>query len=238
MIRYLQKLKAKKGFTLIELIIVMAIIAILIAMTLPAFSNDDAKRMAVNTYASDFYSGLQYNLTRYQKTEAPVSPALAADTNSYLKYDASAGQNILTEKYLYIEACYDRGLKYVNVADRLAALTGVTPTVSDTAFEQQLQNDMEDVINRAEDGYYYALISMEGNYNTIRAVTVHYTEERITDPTPAQLVFVDNSELENGLYCGTCTSDNKKGSYVGTIGTQFLNVSDATNTSPYANNAA
>lgn len=238
MIRYLQNLKGRKGFTLVELIIVIAIIAILLALTLPMFSNDDAKRSSVDTYATDFYAGLQYNLTRYQKTEAPVSPALAADTSSYLKYDADVGQNIFTEDYLYIELYYDRGVKYVNVANRLAALTGVAPAASDTAFEQQLEKDMNEIINQATSGYYYALISMEGTYNNLRAVTVHFTEERITDPTPSLLVFADYAELENGMLCGTCTSDNKKGAYVGEIGTQFLNVSDPTAISPYVNNAA
>ncbi len=227
MIKYLQNLRNKKGFTLVELIVVIAIIAVLAAMIIPMFNNDDAQRRVVNTYASDFFSGLQYNFTRYQKTEADISPTMALD-KTFIKYDASVGQNVLVYPFIYIEAYYDKQLNYVHVNDTFAKLVLDTSTTSNTAFEQQLQNDMSSLVNQAGDGYYYAVVTMNANYNNLKVITVHYTDERITDPTPANLMFVDTSELLNGFYCGTCTSDNTGGAYVGNIGTYFLNVTDAT----------
>lgn len=236
MIRYLQRLKGKKGFTLVELIIVIAIIAILLAFTIPAFNNDDAKRSAVDTYASDFYSGLQYNMTRYQKTEADISPAIKTEvataqlTNSpvYIKFDSTAGQNVLGMPFIYIEAHYDNGLKYVHVGRHMAELVGNSSTSSDTAFEKLLHNDMQDIVNGAGNGYYYAVVTMNNTYNDLKVVTVHFTYDRIKDLTPANLEFVDFSELANGYYCGTCTSDNTGGEFCGAIGTNFLNTEDYT----------
>lgn len=236
MIKYLQDLRNKKGFTLIELIIVIAIIAVLIAITAPLFSSDDATRRAVNTYASDFFTSLQYNMTRYQKTEADLSPTIAAETKaaaaagqtSYIKYDPTVGQNVLGKPFIYIEAYYDQGLQFVHINETLAKLTLDTSTTSNTALEKQLQNDMKELVNQASKGYYYAVVTMNANYNNLKVVTVHYTDQRVTDPTPTNLMFVDESELANGFYCGTCTGDNTSGAYVGNIKTQFLNVKDAT----------
>ncbi len=227
MIKYLQDRRNKKGFTLVELIIVIAIIAVLVAITAPLFTSDDATRMAVNTYASDFFTGLQYNMTRYQKTEADISPALALD-QSFIKFDSTVGQNILTHPFIYIEAHFDNGLQYVHVNETLAQLVLDTSTTSNTAFEKQIQNDMDSLINKEGKGYYYAVVTMNANYNNLKVITAHFTDQRITDPTPTNLMFVDQSELLNGFYCGTCTSDNTSGAYVGNIGTQFLNVSDST----------
>lgn len=240
MIKKLQNLKNKKGFTLVELIIVIAIIAVLLAFTLPAFNSDDAKRRTVNTYASDFYASLQYSFTRYQKTESDLSPALATEQD-YIKYDAKMGQNIIVtqvkdkQAYIYIEARYDKGLQYVHVSDTLQNLLAKTTTVSETNFEQLLQKDLQDIINGATTGYYYAVVTMDDTYSDIKVLTAHYTDERL--PAVADggvyktdnLIFVDTSEIACGSYCGTCSSEqNASGAYVGTIGTYFLNIADPT----------
>lgn len=53
MIQYLQRLKAKKGFTLVELIVVIAIIAILAAILIPLLGGymEEARRQADATEA-------------------------------------------------------------------------------------------------------------------------------------------------------------------------------------------
>lgn len=228
MIKYLQKLRNKKGFTLVELIIVVAIIAVLAAMVIPMFNNDDATRRVVNTYASDFYTGLQFNFTRYQKTEANISPAIAADSPQYIKFDKDAGQNVLTSKFLYIEARYDTELEYVHVKTTFENLTKTAENATVTAFEAQLYNDMKDLVNKAGKGYYYAVVMMNDNYKNLKVLTAHFTDDRVTTIDLDDLMFTDYSELANGFYCGTCTGDDHGGAYVGNIGTNFLNLTDPT----------
>lgn len=249
MIKYLQNLRNKKGFTLVELIIVVAIIAVLAAMVIPMFNNDDAQRRVVNTYASDFFTGLQFNFTRYQKTEADISPAIAAEIAAdiaagktpFMKYDPTVGQNILGMPFIYIEAHYDNELKYVHVNVNLEELLKDTTTTSNTALEQQIHNDMANLINKAGNGYYYAVVTMNANYNNLKVITTHFTDERLPEFTgdvanykKDVLMFIDESELANGFYCGTCTGDNTSGAYVGNIGTYFFNVSDPGNNNLWA----
>ncbi len=246
MIRYLHKLKNKKGFTMAELIIVIAIIAILSAMVFPMFSNDDARRTAVNTYASDFYSSLQYCMTRYQKTDYHINTEMAAEAEIYkadptknpvIIYDANAGQNVLimptgvTSYNLYIEAYYDKGLKYVKVGNSLESLLMDTATTSDIAFERQLEKDLDEIINDADNGYYYAVVNFDtSKYSNFKVLSAHFCEEKLpayTGDTSYRdnLMFIDNSELQCGIICGSCSTDqNSAGNYIGNLGSHLLNV--------------
>lgn len=54
----IQQLKAKKGFTLVELIIVIAIIGVLLALAVPALMSSD-RPTAGKGYAKDFYYAAQ-----------------------------------------------------------------------------------------------------------------------------------------------------------------------------------
>ena len=59
MIRYLQRLKAKKGFTVIELIVVIAIIGVLTAVIVSNAGTDREKKQSAYNAAQDFYSTVQ-----------------------------------------------------------------------------------------------------------------------------------------------------------------------------------
>ena len=249
MIIYLHTMRAKKGFTMVELIVVIAIIAVLAAMVFPLFSNDDAKRDTAEVYASDFYASLQYCMTRYQKTDYHINTEMAQaaadykadDTkNPYIFYDETRGQNIcaiptatMTNYNIYIEAFNDRGIKYVKLAYSFENLLNDTATTSDIAIERLLQTDLEQIVNDMGVGYYYAVVNYDSEFGNFKVLTAHYCEEKLPAITNVgtykndNLMIVDNAELDCGIICGTCSSDrNSTGAYVGSLGTYFLNVDD------------
>lgn len=249
MLRYLHRLREKRGFTIVELIVVIAIIAVLAAMVFPLFSNDDAKRDSAEIYAADFYASLQYCMTRYQKTEyhintdmAKAAADFAADPSKipYVMYDPTKGQNVFympggdTSYNIYIEVSYDKGINFVNVAHSLQELVNENPSSSDIAFEQLLENDLEGIMNEAGAGFYYAVVKYDStNFGNFKVLTAHYCQDALPDCGSAatykndNLMFVDEAQLQCGIICGTCSSDqNATGVYTGTLGTYFLNVDD------------
>ena len=237
-----------------ELIVVIAIVAVLMAMILPIFSSDEAEKQAAETYASDFYASLQYNMTRYQKTEYHLTPELQVLAEKYEKGEAGAepyiifrkdlGGNVFTTKtenackYLYIEVAYEKGIKYVKIASTLGELIGdTTTTTSDAPFEKLLQNDLEEVMNSSVEGHYYAVVmcdykyddkgSVTAGYGDLKVMSAHYCEEVIPSTADKDdLMFVDFSELQCGLLCGTCSSDMDGTSHMGAPKTYLLNISD------------
>ena len=232
MIKYLQGLKKRRGFTMVELIIVIAIIAVLTAITIPLFSNDDAKVQSANIYANDFYTALQYTMTRYQTTDYYLSPKMQQQ-DTLIKYDStnfgnrlgfdSATGNSLVD-YLYIEAKVDNGIEYVHVSALYNTLMTQSESDPPSELARLLKEDLSGIINQSNKGYYYAIVD-EDSYHNLKVLCVNYCEGRLTvsgttDDYLDSIMFVDYGILGNGLIAGTCSScKDSTGRYLGDIGT-------------------
>lgn len=74
MLRFLQRQKAKKGFTIIELIVVIAIFAVLTAVILPQMSTQKARINEARNAAKDFYAAIQTVMNYFSVYDGRVLP--------------------------------------------------------------------------------------------------------------------------------------------------------------------
>lgn len=131
MITYLQKLKAKKGFTLVELIVVVAIIAVLTAILVPTIMNytSDAAKSAANANAK----------TILDSTKIVVS---SLDTE---------GKGIIPAT----------GKKYITGSKTDAKVNVVIPTVDGVSFagsgSTDFEDDLEVALNGLPSGSYFII---------------------------------------------------------------------------------
>lgn len=93
MIGYINRLRAKKGFTMVELIIVIAIIGILMALILPTIFRDD-KPTKAKGYAKAYYYTVQDFMSKKRITDSPVTskahfPELIGEFAFYTTVDKS-----------------------------------------------------------------------------------------------------------------------------------------------------
>ncbi len=99
MIRYLQKLKAEKGFTIIELIVVIAIIAVLAAVILPQISSERSRINEARSAARDFYAAIQTTMSKYSTYDGQLSPKFESDNNlGVVRYYPLMGGNYPFDK--------------------------------------------------------------------------------------------------------------------------------------------
>lgn len=82
MLRFLQRSKAKKGFTIIELIVVIAIIAVMAAIILPMMSSEKSRIRDARSAASDFYAAVQTVMTTLSLYDAPLNSDYAVMEDS------------------------------------------------------------------------------------------------------------------------------------------------------------
>ncbi|MDE7398170.1 MAG: type II secretion system GspH family protein [Oscillospiraceae bacterium] len=187
MIKYLQGLKRKKGFTLVELIVVIAILAVMTTVILLNIDNRRTRIKTANTNASNFYVAIQSAFTRYMTYPGQLSPVFRDNpATPYMKYYKGANGNypydaatagtpipITNDNYpspctLCVEVKVE-GNKVVYVNCENGSVTNVVakPDSDDgSEFGRLLKMEIEKRVEY-QNGYYYAKISCNPKYNSM-----------------------------------------------------------------------
>ena len=262
MIQRLQRLKSKRGFTMIELIVVIAIIAVMAGTVLAGSSGRREKVLEANNTASDFYSAIQAEFIGFQMFDGPITmrllneayvPQIAIPKNGNfggLKYypyakgnypcgEVPAGEDYRTAKpktaHLYVRIYVLGGmLRYVNYANDLANILGMSGSGNSTAeLCRVLEQEMKERI-QYKDGYYYARISYTeptpssmssalspSDYSAV-SVKVDWTAycSKALTSADADNTFKAQNVLSNGAICGVHTANGFTS--LGTTGTSFV----------------
>ncbi len=164
--RTLIRLRNKKGFTLVELIVVLAIIAVLSAIIFPMFLNSGKSQEAV-AKAKNFYFGSQNVMIQF-RADKPEQ-----DTG-YFDYDYSGSTVTIGEgDYLYITAKAESGKGFTEIrlsnlqapddgslADTAQGYTVLqTYSIIDaTSTDHSLLDSFNTFSTDDDHGYYYALV--------------------------------------------------------------------------------
>ena len=172
--RRLMQLKNKKGFTLVELIVVLAMIGVLTAIILPLSMNAGKPQAAV-AKAKSFYFGSQRILIQYRAD----SPELQTGYLSYKK--GAMTYTINTGDYMYICAKAEKNNGFTEL--KLAKLsapadgTAANPATGYTQFQfaaeitaSSTDHSLLDKLNTFstddDEGYYYALVDISKSTDT------------------------------------------------------------------------
>ncbi len=208
MLKYLSALKRKKGFTMVELIVVIAIIAVMAAIGVAALIDyNSSKTIQATANAETFFSSMQLTITRASLTERSLAN-YAADTVDQTKYiEYKDGVNTTNGKYLFVEArLTEQGIKYLHIANFADKLMEQSEARDMTGLEKYISGLLDTTMIDAYDGYFYAVID-----DTFRVDMAHFSNYRL--PACAvgggasydTKILFDDSIYINGEVVGTCS---------------------------------
>ncbi len=175
MIKYLQRLKGKKGFTIVELVVVVAIIAVLITiMSAALLGGNTEKILSANASAEAFFPACQLAFTRAQLTERELVTYESTDTK-FIEYKEGKNQ-IADGKFLFVEAKFEQsgivGLHINYTLNELMARDDFTAAM--TALERYLATNINEYLAESYDGYFYAQVD-----NNFKVVFTHFCDGRL-----------------------------------------------------------
>lgn len=210
MIQYLNRLKSKKGFTMVELIVVVGIIAILITVIgVGSLSGSTERQLAANSNAEAFFSACQLTFTRAQLTERSIV-TYEADKVPIICY--KDGKNSLMDSegsnaspapatYLFLEAkSTEKGFEWLHVSTYFDTLMSKAEDLGMTALESYLMKNLKEYMADSYDGYFYAMIDSD-----FKVTFTHFTEVRLPVYTAGESTsdFVKSMQTYEGKVMGS-----------------------------------
>lgn len=148
MICKINQLRKKKGFTFIELIVVLAIVAIMLGVLIPLLSTNNALEDEAKDYAKAFYSNIQ-ELLMDEKVQGTALPANGTDLTSVNAYS------------LVSVTVYGSGatpvIKFGKVSD-YSALPVIDPTVDTDPWAEFASSLTKLEKYNGKDLYYTAIV--------------------------------------------------------------------------------
>lgn len=198
MVRFLQRLKSRKGFTIIELIVVIVIIAVLAAVILPFLNNERSRIQEARSTAKDFYAAVQTVMSKYSLYDGKLSATYSKNEDlGLMRHYASMGGNYpydkgagitdhqypaATSMYIMVYAKNSR-INTVGVVTRAHSRNTTDPglyqllkresTDRNTEFGRLFTGELEKKLS-FRDGYYYARVDFvpPADKNEINSQTV------------------------------------------------------------------
>lgn len=208
MIKYLHRMKGKKGFTIVELVVVIGIIAVLMTiMAVSLLGGNTEKILSANANAEVFFPACQLAFTRAQLTERELVTYGTSDIK-YIEYKDGANK-IMDGKYLFLEAKFQQsgivGLHIDVTLDGLMSKSDITGSDM-TPLESYFSKNIDEYLAESYDGYFYALID-----NNFKVLFTHYCDGRLPtyssdlDDFRDNLMISDGKVRGNGLILGSCS---------------------------------
>lgn len=197
----MKRLWAKKGFTLVELIVVVALIALLLAIVIPLLSSTSAYESDARDRAQAFYSNVQEAMTEEKVKETALPAATGSKTVVWAEVKgANTTENTGADGSIQSTATVT-----VHIGDVTAALDTEVPEA--TGDWAEFASTVSKLLSTTDiSGNFYAVV--DSKYRVESAFFVRSplaTYERIKDKgysSECHVKFIDGSSKEQEAYMG------------------------------------
>lgn len=205
MIKYLNRIKCKKGFTMVELVVVIIIIGILAAiMTTSLIGGNTEKILSANSNAESFFSAAQLAFTRAQLTERELVNYKSTEPK-LIKYKDGVNQildDLGNAKYMFVEAKFqERGIEWLHLDYTLPGLMSKLEDDEMTKLEQYFASGIGSGLNESYDGYFYAVVD-----NNFKVLFTHFCAVRLPTYSGDKTTFRDSMMISDGKVTGSGTA--------------------------------
>ena len=197
MIKKLQKLKAKKGFTLVELIVVIAIIGVLAAILIPTMLGfvTSSRVTSANSTAAAIKKQIDNFLTDADTAGYGMKQSASAKMNIVFSVDDTGSWTTTLETGAYTPSDYKASDTFKNAKEwgETGKATGIKKTTSKATAKnavERLTIDLASVFPDIKNSYIFAYC--EGG----KTLYVAYTADGNTKPTS----MPDEAAFKAGVY--------------------------------------
>ncbi|MCM1167124.1 MAG: type II secretion system GspH family protein [Lachnospiraceae bacterium] len=226
MIKTIHNMRKRRGFTMTELIVVIAVIAILAAMILPSLDTHKAAIDDACSASRDMYNALQSIFTKYSLTEAVLDLRMKDDETAkkefvcfykrvggnYLHKPGVSIEDMPPSLSLYIEVNAEggviKGVRFDNSLSELLTKTNANGAVTAEVLKRDLESRVD-----VHDGYYYAEVrylaasapspgAAVTNVNPIKVKFAAYTKNKISGCTAESVKFKSHCVTYGGQVVG------------------------------------